>query len=112
MSAPSLLKKWQDEVFTHSSKPPAVAGKPLMIVTTTGSEYDAYRSGGRNRFTTDVLLRPFQVIAILSCMAWQTPIVVYGMGTADAGKNIAEGANSYKQRIEMLINSSNAVNNR
>lgn len=36
MSAPSLLKKWQDEVFTHLSKTPAVAGKPLMIVTTTG----------------------------------------------------------------------------
>ena len=45
MSAPSLLKKWQDEVFTHLSKTPAVAGKPLMIVTTSGSEYDAYRSG-------------------------------------------------------------------
>ena len=96
MSAPSLLKKWQDEV---------------MIVTTTGSEYDAYRSGGRNRFTTDELLRPYQGSAIHSGMAWQTPIVVYGMGTADAGKNIAEGANSYKQRIEMLINSSNAGNN-
>ena len=111
MSAPSLLKKWQDEVFTHLSKIPAVAGKPLMIVTTTGSEYDAYRSGGRNRFTTDELLRPYQGSAIHSGMAWQTPIVVYGMGTADAGKNIAEGANSYKQRIEMLINSSNAGNN-
>ena len=103
MSAPSLLKKWQDEVFTHLSKTPAV--------TTTGSEYDAYRSGGRNRFTTDELLRPYQGSAIHSGMAWQTPIVVYGMGTADAGKNIAEGANSYKQRIEMLINSSNAGNN-
>lgn len=111
MSAPSLLKKWQDEVFTHLSKIPAVAGKPLMIVTTTGSEDDAYRSGGRNRFTTDELLRPYQGSAIHSGMAWQTPIVVYGMGTADAGKNIAEGANSYKQRIEMLINSSNAGNN-
>ena len=111
MYAPSLLKKWQDEVFTHLSKTPAVAGKPLMIVTTTGSEYDAYRSGGRNRFTTDELLRPYQGSAIHSGMAWQTPIVVYGMGTADAGKNIAEGANSYKQRIEMLINSSNAGNN-
>ena len=111
MSAPSLLKKWQDELFTPLSKTPAVAGKPLMIVTTTGSEYDAYRSGGRNRFTTDELLRPYQGSAIHSGMAWQTPIVVYGMGTADAGKNIAEGANSYKQRIEMLINSSNAGNN-
>ena len=111
MSAPSLLKKWQDEVFTFLSKPPAVAGKPLMVVTTTGSEYEAYRSGGRNRFTTDELLRPYQGSAIHSGMVWQTPIVIYGMGTADAGKNIAEGANLYKQRVEMLINSSNAGNN-
>ena len=44
-------------------------------------------------------------------MSWQTPIVVYGMGTADAGKNIAEGANLYKQRVEMLIGNSNAGNN-
>ena len=46
MSAPSLLKKWQDEVFTYLAKTPAVAGKPLMVVTTTGSEFEAYRSGG------------------------------------------------------------------
>ena len=102
MSAPSLLKKWQDEVFTFLSKTPAVAGNPLTVVTTTGSEYEAYRSG---------LLRPYQVNAIHSGMSWQTPIVVYGMGTADAGKNIAEGANLYKQRVEMLIGNSNAGNN-
>ena len=48
MSAPSLLKRWLDEVFTSLAKTPAVAGKPLQIVTTTGSEYAAYRSGGRN----------------------------------------------------------------
>lgn len=60
----------------------------------------------------DELLRPYQVrSAIHSGMSWQTPIVVYGMGTADAGKNIAEGANLYKQRVEMLIGSSNAGNN-
>ena len=111
MSAPSLLKKWQDEVFTFLSKTPAVAGKPLTVVTTTGSEFDAYRSGGRNGFTTDELLRPYQASAIHSGMVWQTPIVVYGMGTADAGKNIAEGANTYRQRVEMLVNSSNAGNN-
>ena len=85
--------------------------KSLTVVTTTGSEYEAYRSGGRNRFTMDELLRPYQVSAIHSGMSWQTPIVVYGMGTADAGKNIAEGANLYKQRVEMLIGSSNAGNN-
>ena len=28
MSAPSLLKKWQDGIFTYLAKTPAVAGKP------------------------------------------------------------------------------------
>ena len=44
MSAPSLLKRWLDEVFTYLEKTPAVAGKTLMVVTTAGSEHDAYRS--------------------------------------------------------------------
>ena len=37
MSAPSLLKRWLDEVFTYLAKTPAVAGKTLMVVTTAGS---------------------------------------------------------------------------
>lgn len=108
LSAPSQLKKWQDEVFTYLSKTPAIAGKPLIVVTTTGGEYEAYHSGGRNCFTTDELLRPYQVSAIHAGMSWQTPIVVYGMGSADMGKNIALGANQYKHRVETIISTSNA----
>ena len=78
MAAPSLLKRWQDEVFTFLSKTPAVAGKPLTIVTTTGSEYEAYRSGGRNRFTTDEPSTPLSserhsfgdVLANTYCCLW------------------------------------------
>ena len=108
MSAPSLLKKWQDEVFTYLAKTPAVAGKALLVAVTTGSEYSAYRSGGRNNFTIDELLRPYQGSAIHAGMVWQTPVVAYGMGTADAGKNIAEGANNYKLKIESLIGKNHA----
>ena len=110
MSAPSLLKKWQDEVFTFLSKTPAVAGKPLTVVTTTGSEFEltAAEEGMVSLWTNFYALSGS---AIHSGMVWQTPIVVYGMGTADAGKNIAEGANTYRQRVEMLVNSSNAGNN-
>lgn len=79
-----------------------MAGKTLMVVTTAGSEHDAYRSGGRNRFTVDELLRPYQASAVHAGMIWQTPLVVYGMGTSEASKNIAEGINCYKQRIEAL----------
>lgn len=103
MSAPFILKRWLDEVFTYLAKTPAVAGKALMVVTTTGSEYNAYRSGGRNGFTVDELLRPYQASAAHAGMVWQTPLVVYGMGTAEARKNVAEGTGYYKQRIEKLI---------
>lgn len=102
-SAPSLLKRWQDEVFIALAKTPAVAGKTLLVATTTGSEHDAYRSGGRNGFTMDELLRPYQVGAMHAGMKWQTPFIVYGIGTAEANKNIAEGTNGYKRRIEALI---------
>lgn len=110
MSAPSLLKKWQDEVFTYLAKTPAVAGKALLVAVTTGSEYSAYRSGGRNNFTIDELLRPYQGSAIHAGMVWQTPVVAYGMGTADAGKNIAEGVNNYKVRIESLVGKNHVGN--
>ena len=103
MSAPSLLKKWQDGIFTYLAKTPAVAGKPLLVATTTGSEFDAYRSGGRNRFTVDELLRPYQGGAVHAGMVWQTPFVVYGMGTPDAEKNIALAADLYKKRVMALI---------
>lgn len=103
MSAPSLLKRWLDEVFTSLANTPAVAGKPLQIVTTTGSEYAAYRSGGRNNFTMDELLRPYQGCAIHSGMVWQTPLVVYGIGTSDAPKNIVAGADAYKQKVETVL---------
>lgn len=108
MSAPSLLKQWQDRIFTYLAKTPAVAGKPLMVATTTGSECDAYRSGGRNGFTLDELLRPYQAGAAHAGMSWQTPFVVYGTGTPDAEKNIAAGTDNYKKRISAftLINKS------
>jgi glutathione-regulated potassium-efflux system ancillary protein KefG len=44
--------------------------------------------------------------ALHAGMVWQTPVVAYGMGTADAGKNIAEGVNDYKLKIESLIGKS------
>ena len=103
MSAPSLLKRWLDEVFTSLAKTPAVAGKPLQIVTTTGSEYAAYRSGGRNGFTMDELLRPYQGCAIHAGMTWHTPLVVYGIGSADASRNIVAGAEAYKQRVKAAL---------
>lgn len=102
MSAPYKLKKWQDEVFTYLSQTPMVMGKPLMVVTTTGSGKDSFRSGGRNRFTIDELLRPYQASALNAGMKWETPIVVYEIGSEDTGRNLSQAAILYKEKLEAL----------
>ncbi|MDR3245315.1 MAG: NAD(P)H-dependent oxidoreductase [Prevotellaceae bacterium] len=102
-SAPSQLKKWFDEVFISLAGTEAVKGKPAFVATTTGSEYEAYRSGGRNQFTIDELLRPYQVAVNHSGMVWLTPFAVYGTSRPEAEKNIKEGAKEYRKRIEALI---------
>jgi len=102
-SAPHLLKKWCDEIFGAIMSNPGVKGKTLTVATTTGSEYEAYRSGGRNMYTMDELLRPYQVLANHSGMVWQTPFVLYGASLPDADKRIKEGAPAYRQKISSLM---------
>lgn len=109
MSAPYMLKRWEDEVLTYLARTPAIAGKPMMIVVTVGSENDAYRSGGKNRFTVDELLRPYQASAILSGMTWETPLIVYGTSSADPAKSIAQGAIQYRKAIESLSEASHLM---
>lgn len=98
LSAPSQLKKWCDEVFMTD----VVKGKKLLVATTTGSEYEAYRSGGRNLFTIDELLRPYQALAHHAGMVWQTPFAVYGASRNDAAESIRAGAVAYRERIASL----------
>ncbi|MDR1258987.1 MAG: NAD(P)H-dependent oxidoreductase [Tannerellaceae bacterium] len=101
LSAPSLLKKWCDEIFGGLAD--SVKGKKLFVATTTGSEYEAYRSGGRNLFTIDELLRPYQALAHHSGMVWQTPFAVYGASLPTAPASIREGADRYKEIIWSLL---------
>ena len=103
-SAPHLLKKWCDEIFGAIMTDPGIKGKTLTVATTTGSEYEAYRSGGRNMYTMDELLRPYQLLANHSGMVWQTPFVLYGASLPDAEKRIKEGAPAYREKIKSLIN--------
>ncbi|MDR1919304.1 MAG: NAD(P)H-dependent oxidoreductase [Tannerellaceae bacterium] len=101
LSAPSQLKKWCDEIFGGIGD--AIKGKKLLVATTTGSEYEAYRSGGRNLFTLDELLRPYQALAHHSGMVWQTPFVVYGASLPTAPISIESGAKDYKAKIQTFL---------
>jgi glutathione-regulated potassium-efflux system ancillary protein KefG len=101
LSAPSQLKKWCDELFGGVMD--SIKGKKLLVATTTGSEYEAYRSGGRNLFTLDEYLRTYQGLANHSGMVWQTPFVVYGASLPTAPTSIKAGAESYKKLIQSLL---------
>ena len=101
-SAPSQLKKWIDEIFMAFCDNPGVAGKSLLIATTTGSEYEAYRAGGRDRFTIDELLRPFEFTALYAGMNYLTPFVVYSTAAENAADYIRKGAEDYETLLRLL----------
>lgn len=102
-SAPSLLKLWQDEMMAPLMEEGALRGKHLLVVTTTASEQEAYRSGGRNRFTMDELLRPYQLSANHAAMVWQTPLVVHGLATPAAEANLAAGVAAYPRLLQSYL---------
>ena len=105
-SAPHLLKQWTDEVHFVLNMEGIPAGKDFMVVTTTGSEEEAYRHDGRHMYTMEEYLRPYEGMARHAGMNWHKPIVAYGCPTdADlAEKQLAEAAAGYMKKLEELIN--------
>lgn len=103
MSSPHLLKQWTDEVFMQFTIDGIIKGKRLMVVTTTGSEESVYQHNGRNKYTMDEYLRPFEGQANHAEMIWEKPLVVYGQGTDEAAKLLQEGCKEYKNRLEKLV---------
>jgi len=103
MSSPHLLKQWTDEVFMQFTIDGIIKGKRLMVVTTTGSEEAAYQHGGRNKYTMEEYLRPFEGQANHAEMVLEKPLIVYGQGTEDASKLLQKGCEEYKARLEKLV---------
>jgi putative NADPH-quinone reductase len=103
-STPALLKQWQDVVLTplFYMKPEIgarLAGRPLVVVVTTGGEAEGYRADGRTGFTVEELLRPLEATARRIGMIWETPFVVHDARepTAEA---LALQAARYRSRLE------------
>lgn len=103
LSSPHLLKQWTDEVFMAFVSEGLIEGKRLMVVTTTGSEEAAYQHDGRNKYTMEEYLRPFEGQANHAKMIWEQPLVVYGQYADGAAERLAEGCKAYKARLEQLV---------
>lgn len=82
-SSPPLLKKWIDHVIIRgwaygTPEATALRGKELLISITTGSVKENYTPEGRNKFTIDELLRPFEATSNLIGITLLPHNVLYG----------------------------------
>ena len=81
-SCPPLLKQWIDIVLEHGwaygKEGWALKGKLLLQAVTTGGRKENYSSTGRDRFTIQQLLEPFNQTARVCNMIYLPPFVVHG----------------------------------
>ena len=102
-SAPAILKEWQDTVleheFAYGEKGTALTGKHFLSVITAGSEKTSYDPIGRNRYTTEQLLAPFEQTANLCNMLWQAPRILYGSFNIDKD-TLNEQCQSYREFLQ------------
>lgn len=79
-SAPALMKKYEDDVFTKNfiayEQEGALKGKEMGIITTLGDPIKDYQVGGREGFSISELLKPFQAIAQRGRMKFLKPFVI------------------------------------
>lgn len=81
-SAPSHLKRWQDEVMGYGwafgPEGDKMKGKSFFVAVTTGGPQDSYQAGGYNNFSMPELLCPYEQMANLTGMRHFSPLVVHG----------------------------------
>ncbi len=81
-SAPPLVKQWIDLVlefgWAYGPGGTALQGKKVVQAITTGGTEKAYSADGRNRYTVEEFLRPFEATFKLCNMEVLPPFVVSG----------------------------------
>lgn len=79
-SAPALMKKYEDDVFTKKfiafEQEGKLKGKEMGIITTLGDPIKDYQVGGREGFSISELLKPYQAIAQRGQMKFLKPFVI------------------------------------
>jgi glutathione-regulated potassium-efflux system ancillary protein KefG len=101
-SAPAIIKEWQDLVleqgWAYGTGGTRLAGKFLMSAISTGGSAEAYSHQGRNRFTMEELLSPFDQTAYLCSMAYLEPFIIHAGRRLSESDLIAE-AEAYRDLI-------------
>ena len=105
-SCPPLLKQWIDVVlefgWAYGPDGRALQGKKCLQVITTGGSEKVYCAEGRNVYSINEFLRPFEQTARLCRMEYLAPFAV--MGTHQLTEDdMQEYASQYRQIIDSLI---------
>jgi len=104
MSAPHLMKQWTDEVFmVFTQDESLVKGKRFMVCCTTGSPEAAYQHGGKNKYTIEEYLRPYEGQANHAEMIWEKPLPVYGQFPNGGQEELKQGCQKYQERLQALV---------
>ncbi|PAF45011.1 NAD(P)H-dependent oxidoreductase [Helicobacter sp. 11S02596-1] len=100
-STPSLLKEYQDVVFSailYGSEPKMLAGKIFQIITSAGSPEEKYRPDGRNQKSLEDILLPLQMATKYLGMQTQSVFCTYNAtGITDAG--LEQASQAYKKLL-------------
>jgi glutathione-regulated potassium-efflux system ancillary protein KefG len=109
-SCPPLLKQWIDLVlefnWAYGPLGDKLTGKFIFNVITTGGARGAYIASGRNRFTVNQLLAPFDQTAILCKMNYLPPFAVQGTHRIESG-GLQQHADGYSRLLSFLADESN-----
>ncbi|MGP7815629.1 NAD(P)H-dependent oxidoreductase [Niallia sp. 01092] len=80
-STPSLLKKWEDVVFSYGwafgSNGNKLYGKELLIAVSIGAAKESYSLDGNFKYTVPELLRPLQATSNMIGTSFLTPYILY-----------------------------------
>jgi glutathione-regulated potassium-efflux system ancillary protein KefG len=106
-SCPPLLKQYLDMVlefgWAYGSGGFALKDKYFIQVISTGGGEDAYGLNGRNKFTINEFLRPFEQTVKLCHGLWLPPFLVQGTHRLTE-ENRLKAASEYYQLLTLMLN--------
>lgn len=104
-SCPPLMKQWLDLVleydWAYGPNGNALVGKKCLQVITTGGSKKVYCNEGKNLYSINEFLRPFEQTARLCGMQYLSPFAVMGTHQLKA-EELENYVLQYKQIVECL----------
>jgi len=104
-SAPAILKEWMDLVlqhgFAYGKHGRALEGKWVMSVISTGGRKEVYSKTGKNNFTVNEFLAPFNQSVTLCRMLYLPPFITHGSHTITSAE-LNEQVSAYRHLLSML----------